>query len=553
MVITDTDARKRELGLSYSPEEEKELNLQKKEPNFLYKLLRYNPIDIGNDIWRKIVRKMNLSDQHNTLQYWAAYFYTRAVARMLWRTKIERVDNDLPPEYGPGILIGNHNSHLDPFFVAGAIHRGPVRWMSKEQNFKTPIVRTLFKNLGAFKVLRGQNDMKAWDKAKKILSEGGWVGIFPEGTRSINGEITEFHTGAVRLAIECGVPIVPSCVLGSKNALPKGKLVMKPAKVTIRVGKPVYYRDYIEGEITYEEAKKLSEELRQEVIKLQDGTAFKKEDIPSKLSIGSPTDIEKKTGSGGFMSKLKRLGKDILWGIDDIWYSFIKGLEVFGLRYQFQEAIQSFSGNIIHALSNHIMPYKTIDYDQYIPKEGAAVVCCNHNSEWDVIILATSLIQNGRVLYQMAKQSLFRVPVVNAWVRTHHSFPLKRGQSDVGSYLYAKDRLEAGEMVVVYPEGTTNNGGGELLPGHTGAMRLAIEAKVPIVLIGITGTEDIYPKHAKMLNFGKGCILKAGEPFMEHKKFWDSPKPPTYEELKELTDQMMARIKDLMLYDTPDA
>ncbi len=552
MVITNYDAQKRETGLSYSPEEEKELKFEKSQHNFLYKILKYNPIDAANDIWRTIVKRMGLMEKHDELQWWAAYIYVKEICRLLWSYKVERVDNEIATEYGPAIIIGNHNSHLDPFFIGAAVHRGPIRWMSKEENFQTPIVRTLFKNLCAFKVRRGQSDQKAWDKAKYYLNNNGWVGIFPEGTRSVDGEVTEFHTGAVRLAIECGVPIVPTCVLGSKNALPKGKLVMKPAKVTVRVGKPIYYTDYIEGEISYEEAKRLSEELRQEVVKLQDGTAFQK-DEPSNLSIGSPQDMEKKSGSEGFMSKLKQMGKDFLWFIDDIWYSFIKMLEAFDLRYQFQQTVQAFSGNVVHEFSKLMLPYKTIDYDQYLPKEGAALICCNHNSEWDVIILATSLIQNGRVLYQMAKDSLFRTPIVNAWIRTHHAFPLKRGQSDTGSYLYAKNRLEAGELVVVYPEGTTNTGGGELLKGHTGAMRLAIETKVPILLVGITGTEDIFPKHAKMVNFGKGCILKMGEPFMEHKKFWNAPKPPTYEELQDLTDKMMERIKNLMLYNTPDA
>ena len=56
-------------------------------------------------------------------------------------------------------------------------------------------------------------------------------------------------------------------------------------------------------------------------------------------------------------------------------------------------------------------------------------------------------------------------------------------------------------------------------------MRLAIEKQVPILLIGITGTENTYPKKAKMLNFYRGQILKAGPPFMEHKKYWGKPMP----------------------------
>lgn len=548
MVISELKEREEAQGLSYTREEEEQL-FKKKHHNLLYKILRLNPIDSLNDGWRNLLKRLGLLEKHDELQWWAAYIYVREIMRRIWSYKIERVDGDLPPEYGPGIIIGNHQSHLDPFFIGGCIpHR--IHWMSKEENFQTPIMRTLFKNLSAFKVRRGKSDARAWEKAKEILKKGDWVGIFPEGTRTMDGSLGEFHTGAVRLAIEMGVPILPTYIVGSRDALPKGKLMMKPAKVTCRVGKPIYYTDYIEGKISYQDAKRLSDELREEVVKLQKGIGLRKKenDKPNELSIGSPKDMAKPRSSGGFMSKLKRFGKDMMQLVDDVWYSFLKSLEAFDLRYQFQEVIQHFSGDLVTNWSDLMMPYRVIDYEKYVPKEGPMLVCTNHNSEWDVIILATSLInKSNRVLYQMAKQSLFKMPIVNAWIRNHHAFPLKRGQSDVGSYLYAKNRLENGELVVIYPEGTTNEGGGKLLPGHTGAMRLAIEAKVPILPIGITGTEDIFPKHAKMLNFGKGCILRAGEPFREHEKYFDKPMP-NYEELKRLTDNMMKYIESLLYY-----
>jgi 1-acyl-sn-glycerol-3-phosphate acyltransferase len=429
--------------------------------------------------------------------------------------------------------------------------------MSKLDNFKTPLVKTLFTNLGAFKLDR-ENPEQGWEKAKEILRGGEWVGIFPEGTRSreeTGWELGEFKTGAVRLAIEMKVPIVPMAVIGSRNALPKGKLVMKPTQVKVRVGDPIYYDQYDIDKISYEDVKRLTEELRQVVYDLREYVIVdpRKQKKEEELSIGSPEDAQKPKESFSLKTYLKDLGKGALQLLDDMWYALLKSLEVFGVRDQFQKTVHNFSGWLVCNWSNLMMPYKVIDYEKYIPEEGAAVVCTNHNSEWDVLILAASLIYHRkRVLYQMAKQSLFKPPLVNAWVRNHHAFPLKRGQHDVDSFNFAKDVLDKGELVVVYPEGTTNAGGGELLEGHTGAMRLAIEKQVPIVLIGITGTEETYPKHAKMLNFYRGQIMKAGPMFMEHKKYWGKPMPD-YDELKRLTANMMAQIKDLLLYDSPDA
>lgn len=525
-----------------------ELKYEKRHQDWTYKIMKFNPIDPLNDLYRYIIKRLDLKQIEGRLQWWAAYIYIKFFARTLWNFKAEYPKGSMFPEWGPGVVVSNHNSHLDPFFVGAACHRR-IRYMSKLDNFKTPIVKTLFNNLGAFKVDRDTPE-RGWQKAKEIILGGEWVGIFPEGTRSKDGELGEFKTGAVRLAVEMQVPIVPMAVVGSRNALPKGKLVMKPTQVIVRVGNPIYYHDYNFNTISYEEIRRLTDELRNTIWELREGIYGKEAD--EELSIGSPEEVEK-APKFNIMSYLKAQAKGVIKLIDDSWYALLRSLEEFGVREQFQRPVHCFSGDLVCGWSDLMMPYKVIDFDKYIPAEGAALICPSHNSEWDVLILAASIIHHPprRVAYQMAKESLFKIPLVNAWVRDHHAFPLKRGMHDVDSFNYAKELLERGEIVITYPEGTTNTGNGQLLEGHTGPMRLAIETKVPIIPIGITGTEKTYPKRAKMLNFYKGCILKAGPPFMEHKQYWDK-RIPDYDELKRLTNSMMAQIKDLLYYDTPD-
>ena len=529
---------------------QEEIKYQKRHQDWTYKILKFNPIDPLNDLYRYIIKRLDLKKIEGRLQWWAAYIYIKQAARMFWNFRAEYPKGNMFPEYGPGILVANHESHIDPFFYGAACHRR-IRYMSKLDNFKTPIVRTLFNNLGAFKVDRDNPD-RAWEKAKEIIRGGEWVGIFPEGTRSTeeNGfALGEFKTGAVRLAIEMDVPIVPMAVVGSRNALSKGKLVMKPTQVIVRVGDPIYYHDYDINMISYEDIRRLTDELRTIVFELREGTYGKTDE---ELSIGSLEDVEKEP-KFNFKTYLKDMGKGVLRLIDDSWYALLRSLEEFGVREQFQKTVQCFSGDLVCGWSDLMMPYKVIDFEKYIPQEGAALICPSHNSEWDVLILAASMIHHPprRVMWQMAKQSLFKIPLVNAWVRNHHAFPLKRGEHDIDSYNYAKILLEQGEVVCTYPEGTTNLGGGELLEGHTGPIRLAIETQVPIIPVGITGTEATYPKHAKMLKFYKGQILRAGPPFMEHQQYWGKPMPD-YDELKRLTDNMMDKIRDLLVYDASD-
>jgi len=528
---------------------QEELKYEKRHQDWTYKIMKFNPIDPLNDLYRYIIKRLDLKQIEGRVQWWMAYIYIKFFARTLWNFKAEYPKGNMFPEWGPGILVGSHESHLDPFFYGAACHRR-IRYMSKLDNFKTPIVKTLFNNLGAFKVDRDTPE-RGWQKAKEIIQGGEWVGIFPEGTRSKDGELGEFKTGAVRLAVEMQVPIVPMAVVGSRNALPKGNLVMKPTQVKVRVGNPINYHDYNIDSISYEEIRRLTDDLRNIIWELREGIYGKEED--EELSIGSPEEVSKEP-KFNIMSYLKAQAKGVIGLIDDSWYAFLRSLEEFGAREIFQKPVHCFSGDLVCNWSDLMMPYKVIDFEKNIPAEGAALICPSHNSEWDVLILAASIIHHPprRIAYQMAKQSLFKIPLVNAWVRNHHAFPLKRGEHDVDSFNYAKELLERGEVVITYPEGTTNTGNGQLLEGHTGPMRLAIETKVPIIPIGITGTEKTYPKRAKMLNFYKGQIIKAGSPFMEHKQYWDKP-IPDYDELKRLTNSMMAQIKDLLFYDTPDA
>ena len=109
---------------------------------------------------------------------------------------------------GRGILISNHFTLGDPIRLAMVAPR-PVHFMAKQELFNTPLKRFFLKQLLAFPVYRKQADMLSLKQAMSVLEHDHIFGIFPEGRRSLTGELDSFEKGAAFLALRCNSPIVP--------------------------------------------------------------------------------------------------------------------------------------------------------------------------------------------------------------------------------------------------------------------------------------------------------------------------------------------------------
>ena len=142
--------------------------------------------------------------------------------------RIDVVGLEHVPPRGAAILAGNHISWIDPVLLACWLTpatKRPIHWMGKAEAMRWPLVGAFLRANGVFGVRRGAADLEAFRLAESILAEGHLLGIYPEGTRSLDGRLGAFRDGAALLALRSGVPVLPIAVSGTNRLWPRGSLL----------------------------------------------------------------------------------------------------------------------------------------------------------------------------------------------------------------------------------------------------------------------------------------------------------------------------------------
>ncbi|MFI7578830.1 1-acyl-sn-glycerol-3-phosphate acyltransferase [Kocuria kalidii] len=131
--------------------------------------------------------------------------------------------------------------------------------------------------------------------------------------------------------------------------------------------------------------------------------------------------------------------------------------------------------------------------EEHLPAEGGFIVVPNHLTELDPLTVAITLYDNGILPRFLAKESLFRAPVVGAVLRASGQVPVLRGTADAAAALTAaRAELASGGAVVIYPEGTlTRDPGRWPMTGFTGAARLALATGAPVVPVAHWGDQEV--------------------------------------------------------------
>jgi 1-acyl-sn-glycerol-3-phosphate acyltransferase len=119
-----------------------------------------------------------------------------------------------------------------------------VTFVAKAEYFESRKTAWFFRSVGMIPLKRegGSASMRALAAAREVLIGGGVLGIYPEGTRSPDGRLYRGHTGVARLAVQCGVPVVPVAQLGTAEVQPIGSMFPRPFKqVRLKMGPPLRF------------------------------------------------------------------------------------------------------------------------------------------------------------------------------------------------------------------------------------------------------------------------------------------------------------------------
>lgn len=178
-------------------------------------------------------------------------------------SKIQIEGEDNVPKDQAVLFVTNHQANFDIPLLLGYIDK-PKGFIAKVELTKLPIVSMWMKRINCVFIDRKnvRQSLQAINEGIEILKSGYSLVIFPEGTRSCSNQLGEFKKGSLKLALKAGVPIIPVTINGSYKIMEQSNYLIRPAKVRIVVGKPLFIE-----QLTEEEKNNLAEIVRTEITK----------------------------------------------------------------------------------------------------------------------------------------------------------------------------------------------------------------------------------------------------------------------------------------------
>lgn len=201
--------------------------------------------------------------------YWFFMRTLGPVARHRFKPVAEGLQNI--PRTGGDIIAANHLAVIDDALLPLTCPR-MIHFMGKAEYFEGKGIKGKFKkwwftSVGVFPVDRsgGSKSLGALEHAREIIEEGHLFGIHIEGTRSPDGRLYKGHTGAARLALETGCPIIPAAIIGSRELQKPGQVIPGKGHSKVIYGEPIEVEKTPSDEVTHERLRELTDEITRRI------------------------------------------------------------------------------------------------------------------------------------------------------------------------------------------------------------------------------------------------------------------------------------------------
>ena len=201
-----------------------------------------------------------------TLTYNIFYNLAKLLARVFFRMRV--VHPERMVESGPLILAVNHTSYFDPP-LAGICSRRGVYYLARKTLLQWPFFGPLFPAMNVIPVERDGNDMSALREVIKKIKEGNGVVLFPEGTRSKDGNIQPARAGIGFVIAKTGAPVLPMRIFGAYDAFPKNSKRLHFTQITVVIGEPLVFDPNDLASATRETYQMLSDRVMAAISALQ--------------------------------------------------------------------------------------------------------------------------------------------------------------------------------------------------------------------------------------------------------------------------------------------
>ena len=200
------------------------------------------------------------------LWYWTGYYLAWLLGKLLFRFRVLHRERMI--KEGPVIVAMNHQSYLDPPLAGIATGREMV-FLARETLLDVPLLGFLLPRLNVVPVDQEGNDRTALKALLRILKAGNGTIVFPEGARTLDGELQPALPGLGFVIAKTLAPVVPMRIFGAREALPRGESRVRFVPITIVVGEPIHFTEADlepRGKETYQ---RLSERVMERIAALR--------------------------------------------------------------------------------------------------------------------------------------------------------------------------------------------------------------------------------------------------------------------------------------------